>query len=296
MYEKVKVKKYKKKRIKPHKVNRSISGNIAITVIIGIFGLFSAFPLYFIIIQSIKPLTELWVFPPRFYVVNPTGQNFTDLLTLMSNSTVPFARYLFNTLFITTVGTAGQVVVASMCAYPLAKHRFPGAATYNRIIVLSLMFSGTVTAIPGYLIMASLGWIDTYWAIIIPILGATLGLYLMKQFMEQIPDSILESAKIDGANDWSTFWSIVMPSVKSAWLTMIVFSVQGLWGMGASPFIYSEQLKTLPYALSQIVSAGIARAGVAGAIGVIMLVVPVGVFLFTQSNVLETMASSGIKE
>ncbi|MHB1485851.1 MAG: carbohydrate ABC transporter permease [Saccharofermentanales bacterium] len=296
MYERVKEKKYKKKLFKAHKVSRSFSGNVMITAVLGIFALFSAFPLYYTLIQSLKPMTELWIFPPNFYVINPTFRNFVDLFVLVSNSTVPFLRYIFNTVFITIIGTIGQIIIASMAAYPLAKHKFPGDKVYFKVIVLSLMFSGAVTAIPNYLVMAKIGWIDTYLAILVPILGWTLGLYLMKQFMEQIHDSILESARMDGANEWKTFWLIVMPAVKPAWLTLMVFSVQALWSMGASPFIYSEQLKTMPYALGQILAAGIARAGVGCAVAVVMISIPVIVFMITQSNVISTMASSGIKE
>lgn len=295
MYEKIKERKIKNKLI--HKrVNRSISGNLLIFLALALLGIFTALPLFLALINSIKPLNELWIFPPRFYVSNPTFKNYTDLFTMMSNSTVPFSRYIFNTVTITFVGTAGQVVFASMCAYPLAKHKFPGSKIYFEIIFLSLMFSPAVTAIPNYLTMAKFGWIDTYWAIIIPIFGSTLGVYLMKQFMEQINDSILESAKIDGASEWKMFWNIVMPQVKPAWLTLIVFSVQSLWNIGATNMIYSENLKTLNYALGQIVAAGIARAGVATAIVVVMMIIPLGVFIVTQSNVIETMASSGVKE
>jgi ABC-type glycerol-3-phosphate transport system permease component len=296
LYEKVKVIKYKKKKFRVNKVNRSLSGNLVVTLFISIFAIFSAFPLYFIVIQALKPMTELFIFPPRFYVIQPTFRNFVDLFTVMSNSVVPFSRYIFNTFFITIAGTVGVVILSSMCAYPLAKHNFPGSKMFFRIIVLSLMFSGAVTSIPNYLILAKLGWIDNYFAILMPILGSTLGLYLMKQFMEQIPDSTLEAAKIDGASEWNVFWKIVMPTVKSAWLTLIVFSVQVLWSLGASPFIFSEQFKTLPYALQQIAAAGISRMGVACAVAVILIIVPVVVFIFTQGNIIETMASSGIKE
>lgn len=297
MYEKVKKVKYQRKKLfKFHKVNRSFSGNVVLVLILGTASLFMALPLYYTVIQSIKPLNELWIFPPRFYVQNPTFKNFSELFTLMGNSRVPFLRYIFNTLFITVVGTFFQVVLSSMCAYPLAKHRFPGSGLIFKVIVLSLMFSPAVTGIPNYLILAKLGWVDTYLAILVPILGSTLGLYLMKQFMEQIHDSILESAKIDGASEWIIFWRIVMPQVKAAWLTMIVFSVQGLWNIGATNMIYSEQLKTLPYALSQIIAAGISRAGVASAVAVVMIIAPLTVFVFTQSKVIETMSSSGIKE
>ena len=144
--------------------------------------------------------------------------------------------------------------------------------------------------------MTELNWIDRYVAIIIPAMGNSLGLYLMKQNIETLPDSLLEAAKIDGANEFVIYWKIVMPNVKAAWLTLIVFSVQQLWNTGSNIFIYSEQLKTLPYAISQILAGGIARAGVGSAVTVIMMFVPIAVFVFTQSSIVETMASSGMKD
>ena len=178
----------------------------------------------------------------------------------------------------------------------MAKHPFPGAKFIFQLIVLSLMFNATVTAIPNYLVMSKLGWVDTYKSIIVPAMGSTLGLFLIKQFMEQLPTPLLEAAKIDGAGELRIFWTIVMPNVKPAWLTLMVFSVQSLWNMGSSSFIYSEQLKSLSYAINQIVAGGIARAGVGSAVIVIMMIVPIGVFIFTQSNIIETMASSGLKD
>ena len=194
------------------------------------------------------------------------------------------------------MGTAGNVIFGSMAAYPLAKKRFPGSNAFFQLVVLSLMFTPAVTAIPGYLVMASLGWIDSYLSVIIPAFGSSLGLYLMRQFMTGLPDSLLEAAKIDGANEWTVFWRIVMPSVKPAWLTAMIFSVQALWNTGSSNFIYSEKLKTLPYAMSQIVQAGLARAGIGAAATVILMLVPIIIFIFAQGNIVETMASSGIKE
>ena len=163
--------------------------------------------------------------------------------------------YLANTVFVTAVGTGGHIILASMCAFPLAKKRFPGRQVIFNAIVIALMFSGTVTVISNYMVMAALGWIDSLLSIVVPAFSSTLGLYLMKQFMEQvIPDSLLEAARIDGASQWKIFWRIVMPNVKSAWLTLMLLSVQNLWAVGANRFIYKEELKTLPYALGQILS------------------------------------------
>lgn len=287
----------KKLKAKRHKrVNRSVGGNILAFTMITLLGLFMALPLVYAIGNAFKPLDELWIFPPPLFPRNPTLRNFTDLFVLLQNSWVPISRYFFNTVFITVTGTAGQLILASMCAYPLAKHPFPGAKFIFQLIVLSLMFNATVTAIPNYLIMSTLGWVDTYRAIIVPAMGSTLGLFLIKQFMEQLPTELLEAANIDGAGEMCIFWHVVMPNVKPAWLTLMVFSVQSLWNMGSNPFIYSEQLKSLSYAINQIVAGGIARAGVGSAVIVIMMAVPITVFICTQSNIIETMASSGLKD
>lgn len=278
------------------RISRSKTGTAALFVVLLIFACVMAFPTALIVANAFKPQDELWVFPPQLIPNSPTLDNFRDMFSIMSNSTVPFLRYIFNTVFITLVGTIGHIIISSMCAYPLAKKRFPGREAIFRIIVLSLMFNATVTAIPNFLTMSWLKWIDTHISLIVPALGAPIGLYLMKQFMAQIPDALIEAARIDGADQWYTFWRIVMPNVKSAWLTLFLLSFQSLWGIGNTSYIYREELKTLPYALNQILAVGISRAGVGAAVSVLMLIVPVLIFVFSQSNIVETMASSGMKD
>ena len=255
-----------------------------------------AFPLVYAINSAFKPLDEIFVYPPRLFVRNPTLNNFQDLFVIMSKSWVPFSRYLFNTVFITVAGTAGHLIISSMGAYVLAKYDFPGSKTFFSIVITALMFNGYVTAIPNYLVMSKIGWVDTVWAVVIPAFASPMGLFLMKQYMEGIPDALLEAAKIDGAKEWRIYTRIVMPMVKPAWLTLMILSVQGLWNTKASNFIYSEELKTLPYALQQIVSGGIARAGVGAAVSLVMMIVPITTFIIVESNIIETMASSGIKD
>jgi ABC-type glycerol-3-phosphate transport system permease component len=158
------------------------------------------------------------------------------------------------------------------------------------------MFSPYVTAIPNYLVMAKLGWVDTYMSIIVPAFAMPMGFFLLKQFIDTIPDTLLEAATVDGAKEAGIFMWIILPMIKPAWLTVMIFSIQNLWNLRASNFIYSEQLKSLPYALSQIITVGVARQGVGAAVGLFLMIVPILVFVFAQSNVLQTMASSGIKE
>ena len=251
----------------------------------------------YVILQSLKPFDELFVYPPRFYVVHPTLQNFSDLFTLMSDSWVPFSRYIFNTVLISVVGTLGNLILSSMCAYALSKIKFPGAGWMFQVIVKSLMFNTTVASISNFITMSLLHWIDTYFAIIVPTFCSTLGLFLMKQFMDSsVSDAVLESARLDGASEFYTFLHIAMPMVKPAWLTLIVYSFQGLWNAGASIYIQSEQLKTFNYAISQIISGGVARAGASAASVVLMMIVPIAVFVITQSNIIETMSTSGMKD
>ena len=285
-----------KRLVKSKRLSRSTSGTVALFLFLSIFGVFMAMPLVLAINNAFKPLDELFLFPPRFFVRNPTMGNFTDLVILMQASWIPFSRYVFNTILITGVGTTGHLIFASAAAYPLAKNNFPGKNILFSIVVLSLMFSPIVTSIPNYMIITWLGMNNTYLAVIMPAFAASLGLYLMKQFMEQIPDSLIESARIDGASEFLIYWRIVMPNVKPAWLTLIILMFQFLWATTGGVFLRDEQLKPLNFAMSQIAGGGIARAGVAAAVMLIMMSVPITFFIFTQSKIIETMTTSGMKE
>ena len=291
--------KVKKLRIRNHRVvlNRSKGGDFGISVFMILIGAFMFLPMFYAVMQSLKPLDELWVFPPKFLPENPTFDNYFDLFRLMNTSWVPFSRYIFNTVIISVGGTFGNLVFSSMAAYVLAKMRFPGRKIMFELIVKSLMFNSTVGAISSFFIMSKLHFVDTLWAVIVPAWGSTLGLYLMKQFMESsVSDAVLESARLDGASELRTFLTIAMPMVKPAWLTMIVYSFQGLWNSGSSIYIYSEDLKTFNYAIGQILAGGIVRAGAGAASTVVMMVVPIAVFVVTQSNIIETMSTSGMKD
>lgn len=288
-------KKHKNTKYRKVRLSRSWYGDLFLIIFLLGFSIFSAYPLIFAICNAFKPLDELFIFPPRLFPKNFTLNNFVDLLNLMNNSQIPISRYFMNTIWITLAGTVGHVILASLCAYPLAKHNFPGKKVLNQMVVYSLMFSSAVTAIPSYMIISWLGLIDTQWAIIIPSFGFTLGLFLMRQFMVVVPNDLLEAAKVDGANEFVIFWKVVMPIVKPAWLTLIILLFQQLWGTDGGSYIFTENLKPLSYALSQIVSGGVARTGTAAAVTVIMLIIPVTVFVINQSRMLETMAHSGIK-
>ncbi len=278
------------------KVNRSRSVDFFLMLWLGLLGSFMLLPIIYTLVSAFKPMEELFIFPPRLYVANPTLDNFIQLKHILSGLWVPFSRYLFNSAFVTVIATTGNVIFASMAAYPLAKHEFPGKRIISQIVVLALLFTGQVLYIPQYVIIAKLGLINSYLSLILPVVQGTLGVFLMKQFMTQIPVSLLEAARIDGANEFFIWGRVVMPSVKPAWLTLIIFSFKDIWNQPGNSFIYDESMKVLPSIMTQIQSGGFARAGVVAAVALVMMIPPLVLFQATQKSVIQTMASSGIKE
>ncbi len=274
----------------------AIAGDITTYILLLLYGAFMALPLIYSVIQAFKPYNELFIFPPRFFARQPTLANFSQLFDLTSSTWVPFSRYVFNTILNTVVGTFLHIIAAAMCAYPLAKNNFPGKKFIFNIVVWSLLFSGGVLEIPVYLVMSYLGIIDTYFAYWLPEIAVAMGTFLLKQNMAEIPDAMIEAARIDGASEWKILWRIAMPAVKPAWLTLAIFAFQRNWNATSSSYIYTETIKTLPTALSQITSTGsVARAGEAYAASVLMLVPPIIFFILAQSSTVKTMAHAGIK-
>ena len=276
---------------------RSHAGNFGIYLFLILMCAFMVLPMAYAIIQSFKPIDEIFLYPPRFYVKNPTFDNFIQVVGLAGNLWVPFTRYLFNSLFVTIVGTTVYLIIAAMAGYSLAKGKFRGREAIGQTVTLTLLFRSEVTAIPAYFIVAKLGFIDTYWALLLPPLAGSMGVFLIKQFaVTSIPDSTLEAASIDGASEYKIFSTIVIPSIKPALLTTVIFTFQSMWNSaGTSQYIFSESLKELPTVLSTISAGGIARQGAAAAVAVILMVPPIAVFLISQSSVMETMTHSGMK-
>jgi len=282
--------------LKSHKLSRSVTGNFAVFVFLLIVAAFMALPAYYSIIQSLKPIEELFTYPPKFFVRNPTFSNYERAIRLASSSWVPFSRYIANSIFVSVAGTGIYVIIASLAGYPLAKTKIPGIKVLSNLVVWTLLFSAEVTMIPRYIVVAKLGMVDTYSAILLPALAGSFGVFLMRQFMSNaIPDSILEAARIDGASEYRIFWKIVMPCVRPAWLTLVIFTFQSMWSTTGGSYIYSEELKTLPSVLSTIAGGGIARSGAGCAVAVILMLPPVIIFIISQSSIMDTMAHSGLK-
>ncbi|MBE6903473.1 MAG: carbohydrate ABC transporter permease [Ruminococcaceae bacterium] len=283
------------KLLRTKKVSRSLGGNMLVLLFLLLFGIFTAIPIIYSVINSFKPINELFLYPPRFFVINPTVENYLSLFTVQLNSLVPFERYLFNSVFVAVVTTVVYIIIASLAAYPLSKFNFKGKALIMQIIIAAILFRPEVTAIPQYIIISKFKMVDTYFALIFPALAGSFGVFLMTQFMSTIPNEILESATIDGCSEYKVFWKLVMPMVKPAWLTLVIFTFQGIWNTTGVQFIYSENMKMLPLALSQISTSGIAKAGIASAVSVVVMIPPIAIFLLSQKSVIQTMAYSGLK-
>ena len=254
-----------KLRASNKQAGRKIGGTIAIFAFLTLLGLFMLFPIYL-------------------------------MFEVLNSNRVPFSRYVFNSVAVTVSVTVLQCIFASMAAFVLAKCKFPGSKLINSIIVVALLYQSNVIYIMQYIVMAKLGLIDNPLALILPSIASPMGLFLMRQSISQVPDAMIEAAKVDGAGLFRICWQIVMPNQKPALMTIIIFAFQAAWRIEAGSVVFQEQYKTLPTVVNQAASAGLARAGVAAAAAVFMLIPPIVVFMLAQRQVIETMAHSGIKD
>lgn len=276
-------------------LSRSTGGTVVIFIFLGIMGAFMLLPLIYVIVTAFKPLNEILAYPPKFFVQHPTLDNFSDLIEITQETWIPFERSLFNSLSLAVVGTTVYIFIASMAAYPLAKNRSRYVSVIYQVVVLAILFRPEVTRTPLYIIMSRLGLINTVWSLLLPVLAGSFGVFLMRQFMMTVPNEMLEAARVDGANEFVIFGKLVMPMVKPAWMTLAIFTFKDLWNTGETQYIYEESLKTLTAVMQSISSAGIARAGAGAAVALLMMIPPVVVFVISQSSVMETMATTGIK-
>ena len=274
---------------------------MAVFLFLALLLCFMALPLIYLVSTAFKPLSELYLFPPRFFVGRPTFSNFSDLFSAFESTTVPFSRYVFNSLFVSVINVAATVLVSTMAAYGLVKHRPRGGNVIFNMILIALMFSGHVTQIPNYMIVRYLGLLDTYAALIIPKIAVAFNLFLVKQFLEQMPDAFLEAGRLDGAGEWQLYSRIVMPYLKPAWATLVVFSFIANWNDYFSVVVFTTKaaLKTLPLAVQNIAggpgAASIVTAGAMAAAALLTVLPNIIVFTAMQTRVLSTMAHSGIK-
>lgn len=275
---------------------RSTAASVLLFVFLSLAAIFTLLPIVYCVITSFKPLEELLIFPPKFVVIRPTMANYLSLPSLLGVLQVSIGRYIFNSAFVAIISTFLSVIVGSMAAFVFSRTNIKGRKVIFLIVQIMLLYNSVTLAVPQYLIFSKLHMIDTYWVYILPAIPSAVGVFLMKQYMDScIPYALIEAAKIDGAGMGRIFWSIILPIVKPGAMTMMLFSFQSIWSQIPSGTVFSEEMKTLPQVMTSITQGGIARSGSAMAVTVLLMIPPIIVFLVSQSNVLETMSSSGIK-
>lgn len=257
-------------------------------------------PIVFIFNNAFKPLNELFLFPPSFFVKHPTTRSFELLFLHSSSEAVPFTRYLFNSVLVVFLALAGVILVSTFAAYALAKHRFHFKGLILSLIMIALMFAPETVSIPRYLIISSLGLTDTYFGHVLPFLASPVAVFLLIGFISQIPDALIEAAKLDGASDFGIFRKLIIPLAAPAIATISIFSFQGVWMDTETSTLYmqSETMRTLPFYVNSLLSGlqnSVAGQNIAAAAGLLIFLPNLIVFLLFQKRVLETMVHSGVK-
>jgi ABC-type glycerol-3-phosphate transport system permease component len=273
---------------------------IAVGVVLSVMALFMLLPIVYLFNHAFKPYHELFVYPPRFFVREPSLQNFNELAGVTARATVPMVRYLFNSVLISGLAVALVTAVSALCAYPLSKHRFPGSKWLFGLIILTLMFAPEVVQIPRYLVVSRLGIMNTYFGHILPLVAMPIGVFLLKQFIDQIPDALLEAARIDGAHEAVVFFRIVVPICMPAVATVAILAFQSAWGNTETSALYmlDEEMKSFAFFLSTLtnnLANNVAMQGAAAVAALILFVPNLVLFVILQSKVIATMAHSGIK-
>lgn len=283
--------------VNPKQFNKN---QIKFYIILIPMAVFMMLPIVYLISTAFKPIDELMMFPPRFLVQKPTLKNFSDLFRAASSTGVPMTRYLFNSIVVTILMIASTLLITVSTAYALSKKEFKLKKSLFRVNQLALMFVAVAVAIPRYLLIDNFGLTDTYLVHIIPYLSMPVGLFLVKQFIDQVPDELVEAAKLDGAGDWHIMVHIIIPLIKPALATVAILAFQFIWGSTESSNLYiiTETKKTFAFYLTTLTanqSVSIAGAGMAAVAGLIMTLPSIIIFVILQGQVMDTMSHSGIK-
>jgi len=287
---------YKGKRMNPPKFEKS---QLKIILILLPLVLFMALPLVYIANHAFKPMDELFAFPPTFFVKNPTLENFTKLVKFSRTAGIPLSRYVFNSIIVTVLTIGLSLFFTTMAAFALSKLKFKGRDLMMSINQTALMFVATAVLIPRYLVICNLGLIDNIWAHILPLVAYPVSLFLVKQFVEQVPDSLIEAAYIDGASDWTVYFKLIIPMIKPAIATATILIFQQVWANmeTSNYYINDDGMKTLTFYMNSLVNVNntVSGQGMAAAATLIMFVPNLVLFIILQNNVMNTMAHSGIK-
>ncbi len=296
-----KKKKYRKKYYRAIKINpdRFTVAQIPFLMMVLPIALFMLMPLLYIFNHAFKPFDELIEYPPRFFVQRPTLDNFAELFQTATTTGIPVSRYLFNSVVITLLVVFLSIFLATITGFALSKLKFHIKGPLLQINTLAMMFVGAAVVIPRYIIIEQLGLIDSFFVHILPMLALPVGLFLVKQFIDQIPNELLEAAKIDGASSFMIYWKIILPLVKPAIATIAILTFQGVWNNAdiSATYINTDALKTFAYYMSTLASSSnvVAGQGMNAVASLIMFLPNLIIFIFLQNKVMNTMVHSGIK-
>lgn len=289
---------YRGHRMNPDKFEK---GQIKLYLFVIPLVFITGLPIIFIFFHAFKPMEELFAFPPKFITTNPTLDNFRKLFKASRSAGIPLSKYVFNTLMITTAVVFSSIVLSSAAAYAMSKLKFPGRNTFFKINQLALMFVPVAVMIPRYLVVEVLGLTDTYWSQILPLIPLPVAVFLLKQFVDTVPNSLIEAAYMDGATEIHIFAKIIIPMIKPAIATAVVLVFQQVWGAleASNYYINDESLKSLAFYMNTLASASttntVAGQGLQAAASLILFIPNLVVFCILQKNVMNTMAHSGIK-
>lgn len=279
---------------------RSSTSQIKYYVILIPLAIVYALPIIYIFSTALKPVTELFEYPPKFFVQDPTGENFKDLISVLSSSTVPFGRYLLNSIVTTVIVVVFSVIISIYAAYTLAKKKFKGKAMLSNLNNMAMMFVPVAVTIPRFLVMQTTGVLNTFWALVLPLIAMPVGLFLLQQFVVDVPDQLIEAARIDGASENRIIWQIIVPIVSPALCTVAILAFQSAWNATepSNLFVSSDLMRTFPYYISTLAANqgnAVAGAGIVAAATLVLFIPNLVVFIIMQSRVMNTMAHSGIK-
>ena len=288
---------YKGHKINPNKFE---VGQIKIFLLVLPLVILTGLPIVFIIFHAFKPMEELFAFPPKFITTNPTLDNFRKLFKASRTAGIPLSKYVFNSLLITVSVVFLSLFFSTAASYALSKLKFKGRNMMMQINQFALMFVPVAVMIPRYLVVNTMGLTNTYWAHILPLIPLPVALFLIKQFVDQVPQSLIEAAYMDGATEIHIYFKVVLPLIKPAIATAAILVFQQVWtNMEASNYyVNDEGLKSLAFYMNTLSSGTgntVAGQGVAAAASLIMFVPNLILFCILQKNVMNTMAHSGIK-
>lgn len=296
----MRVKRRKKGNFQGSRINpRFFSfGQVKFYLILIPLAMFMILPVIMILNRAFMPLGELFAFPPHIWVHNPTLNNFKSLFALSSTTGVPLLRYLLNSVIVTVLTMLLNLVITILGAYTFSKKNFKGKAALFEINQLALMFVPTAVAISRYMVIVELKLTDTWLVHVLPLAAMPVGLFLVKQFTDQIPDALIEAAVMDGAREMTIIRKIIVPLIRPALATSIVLTFQQVWMAveASNNYVNDDSMRTLAYYLNSLSTNNtVAAAGMTAAASVILFVPNLIIFICMQSQVMNTMSHSGIK-